>query len=318
MPESICRIALCLQYEGAAFRGWQRQSSQPSVQETLERAIARLDPHRPVQATAAGRTDSGVHAAAQVVHFDASGPIPAHRWPRALNGLLPATIRVRAAASVPPGWHACFSASYRRYRYTIYNGRTPNLFLAPWSWHRFRLRLDEHAMAAALDSLLGEHDFRAFQRAGSRRRHARTTLQEVSLERQGDLLVAELQASGFLYGMVRLVMGQLVAVGEARLSAEDFCRRWRSGARHEVKEAAPPQGLCLLRVGYPEPVFPEPAWYDCQPRFQLGSPDPPPEPGSRASTVSAAAQVPPTCPADPVAMALLESGLPVPRPQLPS
>jgi tRNA pseudouridine38-40 synthase len=221
-----------------------------------------------------------VHAAAQVVHFDAAGPIPVHRWPQALNGHLPASIRVRAATEVPPRWHACFAASYRRYRYTIYNGRTPNLFLAPWSWHRYQWRLDEQAMAAALDSLLGEHDFRAFQRAGSRRRHACTTLQEVSLERQGDLLITELQASGFLYGMVRLVMGQLVAVGEGRLSAEEFSCRWRRGARHEVKEAAPPQGLCLLRVGYPQPLFPEAAWYDCQPRFELGSSDPPPPPGS--------------------------------------
>jgi tRNA pseudouridine38-40 synthase len=246
------------------------------VQQTLEEAVASLDPHRPVQVVAAGRTDSGVHAAAQVVHFDARGPIPPSRWPAALNGRLPPTIRVRGAADVPPDWHACFSARYRRYRYTIYNGRAPNLFLAPWSWHLHRHRLDERAMAAALEDLLGEHDFSTFQRAGSRRAHARTTLQEVSLERQGDLVVAELQASGFLYGMVRLLMGQLVAVGEGRLGGNDFLRRFLERARHEVKEAAPPQGLCLLRVGYREPVFPEVAWYDCQPRFQLQSSDPPP------------------------------------------
>jgi tRNA pseudouridine38-40 synthase len=227
---------------------------------------------------AAGRTDSGVHAAAQVVHFDAAGPIPVHRWPKALNGRLPATIRVRAAAAVPADWHACFSATYRRYRYTIHNGRTPNLFLAPWSWHRYQWRLDEAPMARCLEAMLGEHDFSAFQRAGSRRAHARTTLQEVSLVRAGDLLVTEVQASGFLYGMVRLLMGQLVAVGEGRLDEETFLRRWRSGARQEVKDAAPPQGLCLLRVGYPEQVFPEAAWYDCQPRFLLESRDPPRDP----------------------------------------
>ena len=277
------RLALCLQYDGAAFNGWQRQTRQPSVQETLEEAIAALDPHRPARCVAAGRTDTGVHAAAQVVHFEASGPIPAQRWPRALNGRLPATIRVRACSAVPADWHACFSATYRRYRYTIHNGRTPNLFLAPWSWHRYRQRLDEAAMRRALEAMLGEHDFSAFQRAGSRRSHARTTLQAVSLERQGDLVVAELQASGFLYGMVRLVMGQLVAVGEGKLSAEAFTDRWRRLARAEVKEAAPPQGLCLLRVGYPQPVFPEAAWYDCQPRFQLNSADPPPGPGAPPS-----------------------------------
>jgi tRNA pseudouridine38-40 synthase len=252
------------------------------VQQTLEEAIEALEPMDPslrVRSFAAGRTDTGVHAAAQVVHFDASGPIPAQRWPKALNGRLPATIRVRAAAVVPADWHACFSATYRRYRYTLYNGRTPNLFLAPWSWHRYRVRLDEARMNAVLQELRGEHDFSAFQRAGSRRADAVTTLQDLSLERQGDLLVVELQASGFLYGMVRLLMGQLVAVGEGRLAPETFRRRWQERARWDVKEAAPPQGLCLLRVGYREPVFPNSAWYDCQPRFQLGSHDPPAEAG---------------------------------------
>jgi len=275
------RIALCLQYDGSAYHGWQRQSNGISVQQRLEEAIALLDRRAQVRCVAAGRTDSGVHAAAQVVHFDCSGPIPAHRWPKALNGLLPASIRVRAAAQVPASWHACFSASYRRYRYTIYNGRTPNLFLAPWSWHRYQVRLDGELMALALGDLLGEHDFSAFQRAGSRRSHSRTTVQQVQLDRQGDLLTIEVQASGFLYGMVRLLVGQLVALGEGRLDLEGFCRRWRSGARREVREAAPPQGLCLLRVGYPQEIFPRAAWYDGQPRFQLESLDSPPVPVHR-------------------------------------
>jgi tRNA pseudouridine38-40 synthase len=272
------RIALCLQYDGRAFHGWQRQHNAGSVQETLEGAIRRLDPAGSGQTMAAGRTDTGVHAAAQVVHFDCAGPIPAQRWPKALNGALPASVRVRAAAEVPDHWHACFSATYRRYRYTIYNGRRPNLFLAPWSWHRYRLRLDETLMDRALQDMLGEHDFAAFQRAGSCRSHSRTCLQEVRVERQGDLIAVDLQASGFLYGMVRLVIGQLVAVGEGRLNLGTFAQRWRQRQRADVKEAAPAQGLCLLRVGYPQPVFPEPAWYDCQPRFQLESTDPPSTP----------------------------------------
>jgi tRNA pseudouridine38-40 synthase len=274
----VRRIALCLQYDGSAFHGWQRQHNAASVQETLEGAIRRLDPAGSGQTMAAGRTDTGVHAAAQVVHFDCAGPIPAQRWPKALNGALPASVRVRAAAEVPDHWHACFSATYRRYRYTIYNGRRPNLFLAPWSWHRYRLRLDETLMDRALQDMLGEHDFAAFQRAGSCRSHSRTCLQEVRVERQGDLIAVDLQASGFLYGMVRLVIGQLVAVGEGRLNLGTFAQRWRQRQRADVKEAAPAQGLCLLRVGYPQPVFPEPAWYDCQPRFQLESTDPPSTP----------------------------------------
>ncbi|MCP9776053.1 tRNA pseudouridine(38-40) synthase TruA [Cyanobium sp. WAJ14-Wanaka] len=270
------RIALCLQYDGSSYCGWQKQRNAPSVQERLEKAIAELDPHRPVHSVAAGRTDTGVHAAGQVVHFDAAGPIPPERWAKALNGRLPATIRVRSATVVKSDWHACFAANYRRYRYTIYNGRTPNLFLAPWSWHRYRRRLDERAMAEVLEEMLGEHDFSAFQRAGSRRANARTTLQEVLVERQGDLVTTELQASGFLYGMVRLVMGQLVAVGEGSLGTAAFRERWRNLRRSEIRDSAPPQGLCLLRVGYPQEIFQKAAWYDSQPRYSLECPDSPP------------------------------------------
>ena len=231
--------------------------------------MAQLDPSVRHSVVAAGRTDAGVHAAAQVVHFDYAGPIPPHRWPAALNGRLPPSIRIRAAAVVSSNWHACHSAQYRRYRYTIYNARVPNLFLTPWSWHRYRVRLDEKLMAAALADIVGDHDFAAFQRAGSRRAHSRTIVQDVSLARHGDLLVAEIQATGFLYGMVRLLMGQVVAVGEGSLSLDAFASRWRRRARQEVREAAPPQGLCLLRVGYPSAVFPVEVWYDSMPRFNL-------------------------------------------------
>ena len=207
------RIALCLQYEGSAFCGWQRQRNGHSVQAALEAAIEQLDPLRPIQTFAAGRTDAGVHAAGQVVHFDCSDRIPASKWAPALNGRLPATIRVRESVLRPSDWHACYSATYRRYRYTIHNGRRPNLFLTPWTWHRYHHRLDESRMRDALTGMVGLHDFTAFMRAGSRRAHARTTVQEVELVRQGDLLRVEIQASGFLYGMVRLLMAQLVAVG---------------------------------------------------------------------------------------------------------
>ena len=274
----IKRIALSLQYEGSAFCGWQRQRQGTSVQSVLEDAIAQLDPIRPVQTFAAGRTDAGVHAAGQVVHFDSSGPIPASRWAPALNGRLPGTIRVREAVERPLNWHACYSATYRRYRYSIYNGRRPNLFLTPWTWHRYHARLDDQLMIEALEGLLGTHDFGAFMRAGSRRAHARTTIQDVSLERQGDLVSVEIQASGFLYGMVRLLMGQVVAVGEHRLSLASFERRWRERRRSEVKDSAPAKGLCLLRAGYEEPIFSKGGWYDCQPRYFLAAEDPPPDP----------------------------------------
>ena len=145
----VRRIALSLQYDGSCFRGWQRQPTGQTVQGHLEEAIKLLDPCRPIKAIAAGRTDSGVHAAGQVVHVECCGPIPVSRWASALNGKLPQKIKVREAVSRPFSWHACHSAIYRRYRYTFYNGRIPNIFLSPWSWHRYQFRLDEDLMRFA-------------------------------------------------------------------------------------------------------------------------------------------------------------------------
>ncbi len=263
------RIALVIQYDGSGFRGWQNQKDSITVQGILEEKISELDPIRPVKAIAAGRTDSGVHASGQVVHFDCSGPIPIHKWTSALNGRLPASIKVLEAVSVPSDWHACYSAKYRRYRYSIFNGSYPNLFLQNISWHKYKWILDIDLMNHALNDLLGLHDFVAFQKAGSNRSNSWTTVQDVSISRDGDIVTVEIQASGFLYGMVRLLMGQLVAVGEKRLSLEKFRSRWRKGLRSEVKEAAPPHGLCLIRVGYEEKIFSKEKSFDTFPTFSL-------------------------------------------------
>ncbi|MBW3042753.1 tRNA pseudouridine(38-40) synthase TruA [Prochlorococcus marinus] len=263
------RIALVIQYNGSGFSGWQNQSNLITVQGTLEEKIAELDPNRPVKVIAAGRTDSGVHASGQVVHFDSSGPIPINKWPSALNGRLPATVRVLEAASVSKDWHACYSAKNRRYRYSIFNGCHPNLFLQNISWHKYKVRLDVDLMKNALNDLVGFHDFAAFQKAGSNRSNSLTTVQEVSICRDGDIVTVEIQASGFLYGMVRLLMGQLVALGENRLTLREFKNRWRNGLRSEVREAAPPHGLCLIRVGYEEKIFSKEKSFDTFPRFSL-------------------------------------------------
>ena len=263
------RIALVIQYDGSNFCGWQNQKDSITVQGTLEEKISELYPSKSVKVIAAGRTDSGVHASGQVVHFDYSGPIPIQRWTSALNGRLPLSIKVLEAVIVPSEWHACYSAKYRRYRYSIFNGSYPNLFLQNICWHRYRLKLDVNLMKHALHDLLGLHDFAAFQKAGSNRSNSLTTVQDVSILRQGDIVTVEIQASGFLYGMVRLLMGQLVAVGEKRLTLEEFTHRWRRGLRSEVKDAAPPHGLCLIRVGYEEQIFSKEKSFDTFPSFSL-------------------------------------------------
>jgi tRNA pseudouridine38-40 synthase len=263
------RVALVIQYLGTHFHGWQRQAQHRSVQEEIENALESVLGHA-VPLSGAGRTDSGVHAAAQVAHFDAPGStIPAYRWAAILNSRLPKDVLIRASTAVSADWHARFSASWRRYRYTLYTDAVPNLFVQPFSWHYYYAPLDDALMQVALDPLVGRHHLAAFHRAGSKRAHSWVEVQEVSCQRQGPFIHIEIQASGFLYGMVRLLMGLLVQVGRGLRSPEEFTELWQTERRDQVKYAAPPQGLCLLRVGYPDPPFPPDIWFDTQPKLVL-------------------------------------------------
>ncbi|MCY6490006.1 tRNA pseudouridine(38-40) synthase TruA [Leptolyngbya sp. GGD] len=265
---SLQRIALLIQYLGTRFYGWQRQPNHRSVQEEIETAIASVVGY-PVVIHAAGRTDTGVHAAAQVAHFDVMTLIPAHRWADVINARLPDDVLIRASAQVPADWHARFSASWRRYRYTIYTEARPNLFARSLSWHYYHAPLDESKMQQALAPMIGRHHMAAFQRANSSRPHAWVDLQFAECIRQDSFLYIEVQASGFLYGMMRLLVGLLVEVGRGDRSVESFTQLWQNERRHEVRYAAPPQGLCLLRVGYPDMPFPPELWFDAQPKLNL-------------------------------------------------
>ena len=262
------RVALVIQYQGTHFHGWQRQPHQRTVQEEIEGAIASVV-NSPVKLHGAGRTDAGVHAAAQIAHFDTVSPIPACRWASVLNTRLPADILIRASASVSLTWHARFSALWRRYRYTIYTEKCPNLFVKPFSWHYYHAPLQESLIQAALKPMLGKHHLAAFHRAGSSRRHSWVDIQSAHCCRQGAFLQLEIQANGFLYGMVRLLVGMLVEVGSGRRSPQSFTDLWVNQKREDVKYSAPAKGLCLLRVGYPEFPIPSPIWFDSQPTFQF-------------------------------------------------
>lgn len=243
------RIALLLQYLGTNYYGWQRQPKDVSVQQVLEETIEAICGHR-VTLYGAGRTDTGVHAAGQVAHFDTTSVIPADRWARILNSRLPKDILVRQSVAVPGEWHARFSAIWRQYRYTLFTAAVPNLFVRSLSWHYYRYALDADRMQSALTPMLGEQELKAFQRSGSDRRHARLYVQEARCWQERDFVLVEVKASGFLYGMMRLLVGMLVEVGSGRRSLAEFHQIWREHQRHVVKYAAPPQGLCLLGVGY--------------------------------------------------------------------
>jgi tRNA pseudouridine38-40 synthase len=260
------RVALVIQYIGTHFHGWQRQPNLRTVQEEIETVLQSVIGY-PVILYGAGRTDAGVHAAAQVAHFAAPVQIPAHRWTDILNHRLPRDIGIRAAAVVPERWHARFSALWRRYRYTIYTDLRPNLFVRPYVWHYYYGFLDESLMQAALTPLVGHHHLAAFHRSKSDRAHSWVEVQVAECRRQENFIQIELQASGFLYGMVRLIVGLLVEVGRGWRSPETFTQIWMEQRRDLVKYAAPPQGLCLLRVGYQEFPFSPDLWFDTQPQF---------------------------------------------------
>ncbi|MGL5875281.1 MAG: tRNA pseudouridine(38-40) synthase TruA [Xenococcaceae cyanobacterium] len=263
------KVALVIQYLGTNFHGWQRQPNRRTVQQEIEEAIAKVLKQK-VTLHGAGRTDAGVHAAAQVAHFEHDSLIPDGKWAKVLNALLPEDIKIRASAQVPADWHARFSASWRRYRYTIYTDKQPNLFVQPFTWHYYRAPIQEALMQEALIPLLGKHHLAAFHRAGSARKHSWVDVQAAECYRQDDFLYLEIQANGFLYGMVRLLVGMLLEVGIGKRSPASFTKIWIEQKREEVKYAAPAKGLCLLRVGYPDFPFPNKIWFDTQPTYIIG------------------------------------------------
>ncbi len=266
--ESPKRVALVIQYLGTNFHGWQKQPDRISVQGCLEKVISSVAGY-PIRIYGAGRTDSGVHAAAQIAHFEYQGAIPSYKWAKIINARLPEGILVRASARVSADWHARFSAVWRRYRYTIYTDKRPNVFVNQTCWHYYQSVLQESLIQEALTPLLGKHNLSAFKRTGSDREDSIVNIQDAKCYRRGAFLYIEIQADGFLYGMVRLLVGMLVEVGVKKRSPENFTEIWQNQRRDEVKYSAPAKGLCLLRVGYPEFPFAKQLWFDTQPNFHL-------------------------------------------------
>ena len=248
------RVALLIQYDGSNYSGWQRQQNAITVQEILEKALFEIT-NNVVKTFAAGRTDAGVHASGQVVHFDIDSVIPGNCYSDVLNGVLPSTIRILESVEVNNTWHSCYSAMYRHYRYVINNSKFPNLFINNWSWHRYQKPLDEVLMLNVSKRMEGEHDFFAFQKSGSNRRTSITKIKNIDVRRLEDLILVDIKASGFLYGMVRLIVGQLVLVGEKKISPEIFTDRWLNKKKNDVKESAPAKGLCFVNAVYEENVF---------------------------------------------------------------
>ena len=262
------RVALIIQYDGSYFSGWQRQRNAISVQETIENCLFEIS-NQHIKTFASGRTDAGVHASGQVIHFDIEFVIPSDHYADVLNSRLPQTIRILESVEVKNSWHACYSAVYRHYRYVINNSKIPNLFLNKWTWHRYQKSLDEILMSNALEGMLGKHDFFAFQKSGSNRATSVTTIKYIKLQRTEDLIMIDIKATGFLYGMIRSIVGQLVLVGEKKITPEIFKERWLYKKKQDVCESAPAHGLCFVNSIYEENIFKRINQNDLFPKFVI-------------------------------------------------
>jgi tRNA pseudouridine38-40 synthase len=242
------KIALALEYDGTAFCGWQTQPDGCSVQDALEQALAQIA-GQPIATVCAGRTDAGVHALNQVVHFETSAERPESAWVRGVNALLPAGAAVLWAKPVSNEFHARFSALSRRYVYFLLNrAQRPALLSARVGW--FHLPLDETAMREAAQCLLGEHDFSAFRAAECQARSPVRTVSALAIERRGELLRFDLQANAFLQHMARNIIGSLVFVGAGRESARWLGEVLESRDRSRAAPTFSASGLYLAQVEY--------------------------------------------------------------------
>ncbi len=248
----MTRWALLLEYNGTPFVGWQRQINGLSVQEVLENAAAHLNRGEPVASIVAGRTDAGVHAEGQVAHIDLPGGLTPKSVRDALNfHMKPHPVVVLRAVDVPEDWNARFSANQRAYRYRILNRRSRPALLAGRVWH-VAVPLDATAMHDAAQSLLGRHDFTSFRAASCQAKSPIRTLDRMDVTRRGDIIEITTEARSFLHHQVRNFAGTLKLVGDGSWPPERVAAALDARNRSAAGPTAPPEGLTLVAVGYPD------------------------------------------------------------------
>lgn len=247
-------LKLILAYDGAEFSGWQVQPDAVTVQGTLASAIGRITGEK-VLPQGSGRTDAGVHALAQVVTFVTESSVPTGNFLKALNDILPASVRVLDVMEMPPDFHARHSAKRKHYRYRIFRGAIVPPFLARYVWH-YPYPIDEQAMTRAADLVVGEKDFTSFAavdpergREGEPVSNVRTIFTS-TWDRRGEEFIYEVCGSGFLHHMVRNLVGTFILVGRKTLQAEDMTRILEERNRSAAGATAPASGLYLVSVEY--------------------------------------------------------------------
>lgn len=246
----MARIALGIEYDGASVYGWQRQREVPSVQEYLEKALSSVA-NTPIEVQCAGRTDAGVHATGQVVHFECDAIRPEKAWTLGVNANLPNSIAVTWCKEVQDDFHARFSATGRRYRYVIFNHRTRPAIHHHGVTHVHR-ELDVSRMHQAAQALLGEQDFTSFRAALCQSKTPFRNVTRVDVTRQGRYVIIDIAANAFLHHMVRNITGSLIEIGAGEKPIEWIAELLAVKDRSQAAATAKPNGLYLVDVDYPE------------------------------------------------------------------
>jgi tRNA pseudouridine38-40 synthase len=245
-------LKLTLAYDGGAYAGWQIQPDKPTVQGTLEATLRQIT-QETIRVSAAGRTDAGVHALGQVVGFATDTRLSNAELHRALNAVLPTDVAVVSLEDAREGFHATYDAVAKHYRYQIHNARTPSVFDRNYAWH-YPQPLDANAMHAAGKALVGRHDFSSFETAGSARADSIRTIHNLAVARplgeMADRVIIDVSGDGFLYNMVRTIVGTLVEVGVGARDIEWPADVLAAHDRREAGQTAPPHGLFLVSVCY--------------------------------------------------------------------
>lgn len=244
------RYKLVIEYDGTPFCGWQKQQGQQTVQEILEKAISVATRQKNIELSGSGRTDTGVHALAQVAHFDCDKKLDLYKFRESLNALVrPHPISIREIASVSDDFHARFGAKQRSYLYKIQNTRYPPALNVNRVWW-YTYPLDENKMQQAANLLIGKHDLSTFRAAGCQAKSPLKTIDEISIKRDGDFITLEIKAKSFLYHQVRNIVGSLVYVGSGKWSINDFKSAFEARDRTKGGETAPAAGLYFSGVLY--------------------------------------------------------------------
>ena len=241
---------MIISYDGTNYVGWQVQPNGVSVQALLEQALFEITGET-IRVECSGRTDSGVHARAQVAHFDTEARMQADKFAIAINTHLPRDIRVLYSEECDPSFHARFSAKQKQYRYTVQLGTHADVFARTTSLHLHYMP-DEEAMQKAAEAVLGTHDFSAFKCADSTMENTVRTVTQSEWTRDGKYLYYTVTGTGFLYNMVRILVGTMLEIGSGKRPVSDMEKAIESGCRSDAGATAPAHGLCLMRVVYPD------------------------------------------------------------------